>query len=89
MTPEERLARIRKLVAGLESGELEALIANLKSDIVEEQRRRDWIGALLSEREGHERQGDAKRVRQIDEQLARYGHAPVKAELKAARGPAR
>jgi hypothetical protein len=53
-------------------------MANLKSDIVEEQRRRDWIGALLREREGHERQGDEERVRHIDEQLVRYGHAPVK-----------
>ncbi|MFE2243906.1 hypothetical protein ACFXCU_30905 [Streptomyces virginiae] len=41
---------------------------------------RKMIAALLREREGYERRGEKDRVRQVDEQLAHYGHESERAE---------
>lgn len=42
------------------------------------QSRADYVRALKEERHGYEVAGKADRVAQVDEQLARFGEAPVK-----------
>ncbi|MCY0930789.1 hypothetical protein OTB20_32290 [Streptomyces sp. H27-H1] len=41
---------------------------------------RKMIAALLRERESYVRRGETDRVRQVDEQLAHYGHEPEQAD---------
>jgi hypothetical protein len=40
------------------------------------QRRAEYVAALKVEREGYVRSGKADRVKQVDEQLARYAAGP-------------
>jgi hypothetical protein len=41
-------------------------------------RRAEYVAALKVEREGYVRSGKADRVKQVDDQLAKYGEAPVR-----------
>jgi hypothetical protein len=88
MTPGERRARIRALVHGLDSREIEALIAGLRDDITKERSRRAHIDALLDERRGYERSGNEKGARAVDEQLAHYGHVAETRAGSRSRGAA-
>lgn len=53
------------------------------------QRRAEYVAALKVEREGYVRSGKADRVRQVDEQLAKYGEGPQRDRTPQTRGAER
>lgn len=51
------------------------------------ERRAEYVAALKAEREGYVRSGKTDRVRQVDEQLAKYGAGPVRDRTPQTRDP--
>jgi hypothetical protein len=51
------------------------------------ERRAEYVAALKAEREGYVRSGKADRVKQVDDQLAKYGEAPQRDRKPQTRKP--